>query len=927
MTARKLTQANTWVFSVIAVVSTSLAVLLLSQLAISAQGTSTPSVPFTKFVLDNGLTLIVHEDHKAPVVAVNIWYHVGSKNEQFGKTGFAHLFEHLMFNGSEHFNDDYFKPFDRVGATGMNGTTNADRTNYFQVIPTSAVDMALWMESDRMGHLLGAVDQGKLDEQRGVVQNEKRQGENQPYGVTRQLITENTYPHGHPYSWSTIGSMADLDAASLADVQAWFRGYYGAANAVLILAGDIEPEVALDKVERYFGDIPAGPPIERDTEWIAKRTGTHRGQVHDRVPQPRVYMVWNIPSWKTQDAKYLDLVSDLFAAGKTSRLYRRLVYDSQVATNARSYVNLREIGGLFYLDATVAPGVDARLVESALREELERFLADGLSAQELQRLKTNYRTNFVRSIERIGGFGGKSDLLAQGEIYGDGPDHYRQQLEWVDSASSDDLKSAAQRWLSDGVYILTVLPYDEGTTTASSVDRSTGVPAVGEPPAAEFPEVQSATLSNGLDVRLAQRPSTPTITLNLQVDAGYAADPYGSPGTSSLTLDMLDEGTHTLDSLQISEALETLGARLGTSSNLDISSVTLSVLTDYFTAALDIYAAVIKSPSFPTVEFARLRNQQLAQIRREKSNPNQTALRVFPKLVYGPNHAYGAPLTGSGTETAVSRLRREDLVTFHERWIRPNNATLVVVGDIAMDDLQTQLERVFSNWNAAEVPTKNIDSVDHQETSSIYLIDRPGAQQSLILAGHIAPPKTYDAEIALQAMNTILGGSFSSRMNMNLREDKHWSYGARTQLIDARGQRPFLVNAPVQTDKTKEAMQEIYKELTGIRSDRPVTPDELGKAKDLRTLTLPGRWETNSAVMQDLVQMLRFDLPLDYYDSYVNRVRSLNVTDVGSVAESVIQPQQLIWIVIGDRTVIEDGILELALGELHHLDADGNPVE
>ena len=331
MTENKVTRANPWILSLLAFLARSVGLILLTQLVVSAQEPTMPSVPFTKFVLDNGLTLIVHEDHKAPVVAVNVWYHVGSKNEQPGKTGFAHLFEHLMFNGSEHFNDDYFKPFDRVGATGMNGTTNADRTNYFQVVPTSAVDMALWMESDRMGHLLGAVDQGKLDEQRGVVQNEKRQGENQPYGVTRQLITENTYPPGHPYSWSTIGSMEDLDAASLTDVQEWFQTYYGAANAVLILAGDITPEVARTKVERYFGHIPAGPPIERDTEWVAKRVGTHRARVHDRVPQSRVYMVWNIPSWKTRDAKHLDLFSDLFAAGKTSRLYKRLGYAGQSA--------------------------------------------------------------------------------------------------------------------------------------------------------------------------------------------------------------------------------------------------------------------------------------------------------------------------------------------------------------------------------------------------------------------------------------------------------------------------------------------------------------------------------------------------------------------------------------------------------------------
>ena len=394
---------RSWVFS-----RTSLLVFVLALgpvCTLHAQTGTEPDVdiPFTKFILDNGLTLIVHEDHKAPIVAVNVWYHVGSKNERPGKTGFAHLFEHLMFNGSENYDDDYFKSFDRVGGTGMNGTTNSDRTNYFQVVPTSALDVALWMESDRMGHLLGAIDEVKLDEQRGVVQNEKRQGENQPYGVTRQLITQNTYPVGHPYSWTTIGSMEDLDAASLDDVRDWFRTYYGAANAVLVIAGDIDAATAKQKVEKYFGDIPAGPPVARDQSWVAKRSGTHRGLVHDRVPQARIYMIWNIPGWNTEDAKYLDLVSDVLAVGKTSRLYKRLVYDDQIATNASAYVGLSEIGGLFYLDAMVQPGEDAAAVEAALTEELERFLRDGPSEAELERVKTNYRANFIRQTERVGG--------------------------------------------------------------------------------------------------------------------------------------------------------------------------------------------------------------------------------------------------------------------------------------------------------------------------------------------------------------------------------------------------------------------------------------------------------------------------------------------------------------------------------------------
>lgn len=898
-----------------------------AQVGSSAASMSGIDIPFTRFVLDNGLTVIVHEDHKAPVVAVNVWYHVGSKNEQPGKTGFAHLFEHLMFNGSENFNDDYFKPFDRVGATGMNGTTNADRTNYFQVVPTSALDMALWMESDRMGHLLGAVDQAKLDEQRGVVQNEKRQGENQPYGVTRQLITENTYPVGHPYSWSTIGSMEDLDAASLDDVREWFRTYYGAANAVIVLAGDIDPETARQKVNTYFGDIPSGPPLERDTEWIAKRTGIQRAQVHDRVPQARVYMVWNIPSWRTRDAKYLDLVSDLFAVGKTSRLFKRLVYEDQIATDARAYVNLREIGGLFYLDATVQPGGDAKAVEAALLEELDRFLQNGMTEGELRRIQTNYRANVVRSSERVGGFGGKSDILAQGEVYGAGPDDYLRQLEWAETATGDDLRDTARRWLSDGAYILTVLPYADGTTSATLIDRSTGVPSVVDPPSVGFPTVQRTTLSNGLEVLLAERSSVPMVSLNLQLDAGYAADQFGSPGTASLAMEMLDEGTTTRDSLQISEELQRSGAQLGTGSNLDMSSVTLSVLTEHLDSALEIYADVIRNPSFPDGEFRRLKGEQLARIRREKSNPTQMALRVFPLLVYGEGHAYGVPLTGSGTEAAVTGLTRQHLTAFHTTWIRPNNATLVVVGDVSLADLTPRLERVFADWTPADVPTKNIDTVAHQDTSTVYLIDRPGSQQSLIMVGHVAPAKSHPSEIAIEIMNTVLGGSFSSRVNMNLREDKHWSYGARSQLIDARGPRPFLVNAPVQTDKTKESMQEIYAELSEIRTDRPVTPDELGKAKDLRTLTLPGRWETNRAVSGDLVSLVRYGLEPDHYDTYVEKVRALDVADVAAAARDVIQPDRLVWVVVGDRAVVENGIRELSLGDLRFIDADGNLLE
>jgi zinc protease len=373
-------------------------------------------IPYQKFTLPNGLTLIVHEDHKAPIVAVNVWYHVGSKNEKPGRTGFAHLFEHLMFNGSENYDKDFFGPLERAGATDMNGTTNEDRTNYFQNVPTNAVDLALWMESDRMGHLLGAISQAKLDEQRGVVQNEKRQGENQPYGTVWDFLTPKLYPANHPYSWTVIGSMADLDAAALDDVKDWFRTYYGAANAVIVVAGDIDAKTAKQKVEKYFGDIPAGPPVARQESWIAKRSGSQRGVLQDRVPQARIYKVWNIPGWGTPEADYLNLVSELLSSGKSSRLYKRLVYEEQIATDVSAYLDLREIGSLFVIEATARPGVDLAKVERAADEELRRFLAGGPTPAELRRVKTQFRAGFIRGVERIGGFGGKSDVLAQGEV-------------------------------------------------------------------------------------------------------------------------------------------------------------------------------------------------------------------------------------------------------------------------------------------------------------------------------------------------------------------------------------------------------------------------------------------------------------------------------------------------------------------------------
>jgi len=883
------------------------------------------TIPYQRFALKNGLTLLVHEDHKAPIVAVNIWYHVGSKNEKPGRTGFAHLFEHLMFNGSEHFNDDYFQPFERIGATDQNGTTNNDRTNYFENVPTSALDVALWMESDRMGHLLGVIDTAKVNEQRGVVQNEKRQGENQPYGKVNLLMAEGAFPPGHPYSWTVIGSMEDLNAASVEDVKNWFRTYYGPNNAVIVLAGDITPETARQKVEQYFGDIPATPPIAKQDVWIAKRTGSHREIMQDRVPQARTYKQWNIPQFGSADGDYLDLVTDVLAAGKTSRLYKRLVYDEQIATDVVAYVDLREIAGQLVIRATAKPGGDLARVERAIDEELARFIQTGPTPSELRRVKTQSRANFIRGIERIGGFGGKSDVLAMNEVYAGNADHYQARRQRIATATAADLRSAAARWLSDGDFVVEVHPYPSYDVVASGADRSK-LPAAGTPPDARFPAIARATLPNGLKIMLAERHSIPQVNLTLLVDAGYAADQFATPGTASLTLDMLDEGTKTRTALQISDTLSQLGANLGTGSQLDVSSVSLSTLKDNLDPALDIFADVILNPSFPQADFQRQQRQRIARIQREKVQPVQMALRVFPQLLYGANHAYGNPLTGSGTEESVTRMTRDDLVRFHRTWFKPNHATLVVVGDISLAEIQPRLARLFSRWPAGDVPQKNVSTVADLPRPLVYILDRPGSEQSIIFAADLAPPKANPHEYAIEAMTSLLGGQFTSRVNMNLREAKHWSYGAFTLVWDARGQRPFIAYAPVQTDKTKESMIEVDRELRGILGPKPVDADELAKAQANLTLTLPGNWETMDAVQGSLEQLVTYGLDDHYYETYAQRVRALTIPDATTAAQDAIRPDHLVWVVVGDRSKIEAGIRELNFGEVRFLDADGKPL-
>jgi zinc protease len=925
--------------------------LTLLLAAGSAAASTGVDIPHDTFTLDNGLRVIVHTDRKAPIVAVNVWYHVGSKDEQPGKTGFAHLFEHLMFQGSENYKDEYFKPFELVGATDMNGTTNSDRTNYFQNVPTTALDMALWMESDRMGHFIGAVDQSLLDEQRGVVQNEKRQGENQPYGQAWQKLLAAVYPEGHPYRHSTIGSMADLNAATLDDTRWWFRSWYGPNNAVLVLAGDIDVATAKEKVTRYFGDIPAGPTMAQPPVAIPERKENTREEMTDRVAQARIYKVWSIPQYGTEELAHLQLLSQVLGGSAASRLDRRLVHQDKLVDSVAAFANGQQLSGGFMITADVKQGVDPKAVEAVIDEELAALIENGPTADELARAKTTRRASFVRQIERIGGFGGKADVLAECAVFTGRPDCFRTALARVDEAKAGDLQRAARRWLGEGSHTLVIAPGERVPTpddkpsaehvappavakadakfkvVETDVDRSKGPPVTETYPDLAFPTLERDTLDNGLKLILARRAGLPLVQMSMEFGGGFSADAGRKLGTSSFAMTMMDEGAGERGALDFAAAAEALGASISSSASLDAASVSLSALKDTLAPSLALYADTVLRPRFDEAEIERVRAQWLAQIAQEKTRPNSLALRLLPPLIYGDDHAYGIPFTGSGTEDSIRSLTRDDLRAFHRDWLRPDNATLIIVGDTTMAQIKPLLERHFGAWKAPAQPLAKIDrsKVETPDANRVYLIDQPGAIQANILLGQVVPPTSDEQALAFDIANSVLGGTFTSRINMNLREDKSWSYGAGASASNAVGQRPWIMFAPVQIDRTADAIGEIRRELAEFTGERPPTAEEIAKIRATRVRSLPGAYETGAAVLSTIASMVRYDRPDDYVQTLKQRIESTPDEAIAKAARTL-SPAGMTWVVVGALDKTEAPVRALNLGEAQVLDADGKPV-
>ena len=930
----------------------SVRLLLIAAVAAGALATSSaqnrapandvPRIPVETFTLGNGLKVMLSPEHRLPLVAVNLWYHVGPANEEPGRTGFAHLFEHMMFQCSKHVPcDSYLKTVESVGGE-VNGTTDFDRTNYFETVPSNQLELALWLESDRMGYLLDKLDQDALANQQDVVRNERRQSvENQPYGLAEEALYQTLFPKGHPYYGVVIGSHEDIQAAKLDDVKKFFRQYYAPNNAGLAIVGDFDPAQTRKLVEKYFGTFKRGPAVPPITATTPKITMERRKTVPSRVELPRVYMAWlTSPIFKPGDAE-ADLTSIILGGGRSSRLYKKLVYEKQIAQNVSAQQQSLLLGSVFEIEATARPGHTPEELEKAIEEELTAFRARPPDASEVDRARNTIETNIIGGLENLGGFGGVADRLNSYNHYLGMPDYLQRDIQRYDAVTPAAIQTFARDQLqSNARVVLYAVPgqpqIDPGPAPAPTTKTAEGQGAesinADEPWRKEMPKggaakplqlstPQTATLPNGLTLILSERRGMPVVAANVVLKTGSDVNPPDKPGLANFVAAMLDEGTSTRSALQIADQVAQLGASLNTGSSMDATTVGGRSLTKNFPALLDLIADVTLRPSFPAEEIERQRASRFAQLVQQRENPSQLAAVVLASALYGPRHPYG--YVEIGTESSVKAMSRDDMLQFWKENFVPNNAALVVAGDISMSELRALAEKSFGMWQRG-TPAKPALGTPTTTQAKVIIVDKPGAPQTQVRVATIGAARSSPDFRPMQVMNIALGGQFGSRINMNLREEHGYSYGTYSQFSFRRSPGPFQVAGGVRTDVTAAAINEILKEIRGAL-DKPIAGEELADAKSSLVNSLAGAFETASNAVGNFSNVFIYDLPIDYYSHYAEQVNAVTPDQALAMVKKYLGPDRLVVIAVGDRAKIEPEIRKLNLGSVEVWSADGKP--
>jgi zinc protease len=897
-----------------------------------------PALAYEKHKLKNGLDVILLEDHRLPLVAVSIWYHVGPADERPGLTGFAHLFEHMMFEGSKHVGEKaHFLYLESAGASTINGTTDFDRTNYFETLPSNQLELALWLESDRMGFLLDTLDDQKLENQRDVVRNERRQSiESAPYGLVQEELFHQLFPQDHPYYASVIGSHADIEAAQLADVREFFRHYYAPNNASLAIVGDIDPEQTKELVEKYFGPIPAGKPGPRSTVTTPPIASKKHVVVEDQVELPRVYMAWiTDPIFSQADAEF-DLIAKIFGGGKSSRLYKSLVYEKRIAQDASAHQSSLALGSIFSIEATCKPGIRPEDLQEAIWKELSEFQKNGPEPAELERAKNTIESAIIRGLENLGGFGGVADRLNMYNHFLGDPGYLAKDLERYRNATIESLRAKAHDLLKPDACVTVVgtpgqksindvpkaIHPPSGLLESSQTpdqDWRHSPPAPGPAHALSLPIPKKLQLSNGLNILLLEQHNLPIVSANVFVLSGSELNSPDQPGLASFTAEMLDEGTSNRSPINIAADADQLGASISTGSTTDLSYVAMRSLKRNVEAAFELISDISLNPAFIPAEIERIRHDRLTHILQQKDNPGMMATKVFFNAVYGPGHPYG--YTEIGSEESNRSVTRDRIADFYLAGYRPTNTALVAAGDITESELLALAEKYFGGWKGAKTTFANLDPAQ-KTRRRIVIVERPDASQTVLRIGHVGVERSHPDYAALDVMNTALGGLFSARINQNLREKHGYTYGASSAFVFRRGPGPFLVGTSVRMDVTAPAVVEIFNEIERMRETR-VTQEELATVKDSISRSLPGMFETTPDAASSIGQLYVYNLALTYFRDLPDRIQNVSAEEVQRVAQKYLKPEEAVIVAVGDREKIQPELEKLNLGPIEIRDAGG----
>ena len=907
-----------------------------------------PNLKYEKYTLPNGLEVILREDHRLPLVAVDLWYHVGPVNEKAGRTGFAHLFEHMMFEGSEHVGEKaHFKYLEGAGATGINGTTNYDRTNYFETVPSNQLDLALWLESDRMGFLLETLDRNKLTNQRDVVRNELRQDEGQPYDVADEAVGHLLFPKGHPYYGNVIGSHADVEAARLLDVRDFFQHYYTPNNASLAIVGDFDAATIKEKVAKFFAPIPKGPAVEKvnvDTPAIASE---RRQTVTDTVQLPRLSVAWLAPEAFHSGDSNADMFMNILGQGKISRLYQKLVYETQVAQSVSCNDQNLMVTSIASCDIIAKPGVKLEDLEAAFDKEVESLRTQGPTQAELDRARTQILSNLIQGLQRLGGFGGVADLMNRYNQYMHDPGFLAKDVARYEAVTPAAVKKAGEEFFGKNQRVVVYCvpgkkvteevprspadtdadvkvtpPYAPEFETAQNWRKD--APKPGPEPKLHLPMPVSFSLTNGVKVYLIEEHSLPVMSAALITRAGGEDNPKDKPGLAAFAARMLTEGTATRSSTQLANDIAQIGASLGASAGMDNAAVSVAALSNNTGGALDLLSDVALHPAFKAEEVERIRKQRLVAILQEGDQPVLSALRVGLKALYG-DQPYG--FRPVGTTDSVKTISREDMTAFWSAHYTPKDAALILAGDLTQAEAKRWAEKYFGGWsNAGGADALTLPAAPSAPDRKVILVDKPGSPQTTLLTLGLGAPRNTPDYPAITEMNSILGGLFSSRVNMNLREKNGYTYGAFSNFSFNREGGPYFAYAPVRTDVTGPATRELFSELARIQTDPP-TPEELKLAKDNALRSLPGSFETVGNETGLMAELFVYGLSNDYFQKLPAQFEAVTPAAVSKAAQDYIHPDHVILVAVGDRAKIESDIEKLNLGPIELRDESGDLVK